>query len=182
MKALEACTNVEFIAIILRLGERLAGLGKRHAELEAGIAKLRKNSSTASEPSFSDIVKPSESQALEKGGLVGVPLTALGAYLKCGRYASFSEWKRCQGGMALPRFPRWWRGRKGRGSALRIGCGACISRRRAPNWTPYASRSTAQPRSGPRPAQPEFAEGGPDSVSNPPSPQRKTAEEQIKSS
>ena len=58
MKALEACTNAELIAIILRLEERVAGLEKRNAELEAEIAKLRKNSSTSSKPPSSDIVKP----------------------------------------------------------------------------------------------------------------------------
>ncbi len=51
MKALEACTNAELIAVILRLEERVA-------ELEAENAKLRKNSSTSSKPPSSDIVKP----------------------------------------------------------------------------------------------------------------------------
>jgi len=62
MTGLEACSNAELIAIILRLEERIARLEKRNAELEAGIARLRKNSSTSSKPPSSDIVKPSKAE------------------------------------------------------------------------------------------------------------------------
>ncbi len=57
---LEACTNAELIAIILRLEEQVARLAKRVPELEAEIARLRKNSSTSSKPPSSDIVKPAK--------------------------------------------------------------------------------------------------------------------------
>ena len=55
MRALEKRTNAELIAVILRLEERIA-------ELEAEIAKLRKDSSTSSKPPSSDIVKPPKSR------------------------------------------------------------------------------------------------------------------------
>ncbi len=60
MKALDACTNAELIAVILRLEER-------NAALEAEIAKLRKNSSTSSKPPSSDIVKPPKAKPKGKG-------------------------------------------------------------------------------------------------------------------
>ena len=58
MEALEARTNAELIAIILRLEEQVARLEKRITDLEADNAKLRKNSSNSSKPPSSDIVKP----------------------------------------------------------------------------------------------------------------------------
>jgi len=79
MKALEARTNAELIAIILRLEERVAGLEERNCELEAEIAKLRKNSSTSSKPPSSDIVKPPKPKGKRKkqrrkiGGQEGHP-------------------------------------------------------------------------------------------------------------
>ena len=63
MKGLEACTNAELIETILRLEERIVGLEKRNAELEAEIDKLRKNSSTSSKPPCSDIIKPPKGPA-----------------------------------------------------------------------------------------------------------------------
>ena len=63
MTGLEACTNAELIAIMLRLEERVARLEERNTELEAENAKLRKDSSTSSKPASSDIVKPPEGQA-----------------------------------------------------------------------------------------------------------------------
>ena len=79
MKALEARTNAELIAVILRLEARLVRLEKRNAELEAENAKLRKDSSTSSKPPSSDIVKPPKSQPkgkkqrLKIGGQEGHP-------------------------------------------------------------------------------------------------------------
>ena len=58
MRTLEACTNAELIAIILRLEGQVSRLEKRGSNLEAENAKLRKNSSTSSKPPSSDIVKP----------------------------------------------------------------------------------------------------------------------------
>ena len=79
MKALEACTNAELIAIILRLKEQVDGLEQHVCDLEAQIAKLRKDSSTSSKPPSSDIVKPPKSipkgkhkeQRRKIGGQVG---------------------------------------------------------------------------------------------------------------
>ena len=58
-------SKAKLIAIILRLEERVraveaenAALRKRSAELEAEVARLRKNSSNSSKPPSSDIVKP----------------------------------------------------------------------------------------------------------------------------
>ena len=72
VKAIEQCSKLELMAIIVRLEKRLgqlesrvealeqenAALRKRNAELEADNAKLRKNSSNSSKPPSSDIVKP----------------------------------------------------------------------------------------------------------------------------
>jgi transposase len=64
-RELEQFSKPELIAIILRLEQRLdtletevATLRKRNAELEAEVARLRKNSSNSSKPPSSDIVKP----------------------------------------------------------------------------------------------------------------------------
>ena len=46
------------IALVEQLLERVAVLEQRNAELEAEVARLRKNSSTSSKPPSSDIVKP----------------------------------------------------------------------------------------------------------------------------
>ena len=79
MRALEARTNAELIAVILRLEERVVALEERNAELEAENAKLRKNSSTSSKPPSSDIVKPPKSKPEDKkqrrkiGGQKGHP-------------------------------------------------------------------------------------------------------------
>lgn len=67
MKALEARTNAELIAVILRLEERVVALEVRNAELEAENAGLRKNSSTSSKPPSSDIVKPPKARPKGKG-------------------------------------------------------------------------------------------------------------------
>ena len=60
MTALEGCTKAELIAIISRLEKRIA-------DLEAEIAKLRKNSSSSSKPPSSDIVKPPKPKPKGKG-------------------------------------------------------------------------------------------------------------------
>ena len=72
MTELEACTNAELIAVILRLEQRVA-------QLEAENAKLRKNSSTSSKPPSSDLVKPPKAKPKGKkqrrkiGGQKGHP-------------------------------------------------------------------------------------------------------------
>ena len=50
-------TKRELLAIIERLEKRIAEQNQRIAELEAEVARLRKNSSTSSKPPSSDIVK-----------------------------------------------------------------------------------------------------------------------------
>lgn len=64
-RELETLSKPGLIAIILRMDERLnklegevTTLRKRNAELEAEVARLRKNSSNSSKPPSSDIVKP----------------------------------------------------------------------------------------------------------------------------
>ena len=60
-KRKDAPSRRELLAIIRRLEARNAGLEKRIGELEAELAKARKNSSTSSKPPSSDIVKPPKS-------------------------------------------------------------------------------------------------------------------------
>jgi len=59
MTALEKYTKAELIAIIVRLEKRIA-------DLEAEVAKLRKNSSNSSKPPSSDIVKPPKRKGKNK--------------------------------------------------------------------------------------------------------------------
>lgn len=51
-------TKRELLGIIARLEQRIAEQDLRIADLEAEVARLRKNSSTSSKPPSSDIVKP----------------------------------------------------------------------------------------------------------------------------
>ena len=51
----------ELIALVGQLLDRVEALEQRNAELEAEVARLRKNSSTSSKPPSSDIVKPPKS-------------------------------------------------------------------------------------------------------------------------
>ena len=58
---LEQLSHRELIALVGQLLERVEALEQRNAELEAEVARLRKNSSTSSKPPSSDIVKPPKS-------------------------------------------------------------------------------------------------------------------------
>jgi transposase len=57
----------ELIALVEQLLERVEVLEQRNAELEAEVARLRKNSSTSSKPPSSDIVKPPKSGKRRSG-------------------------------------------------------------------------------------------------------------------
>lgn len=63
----------ELIRRLIRLTERLEVLEKRNAELEAEVAKLRKNSSNSSKPPSSDIVKPEKPVGTGKRRIGGQP-------------------------------------------------------------------------------------------------------------
>ncbi|MFC1525690.1 IS66 family transposase [Candidatus Latescibacterota bacterium] len=58
---LQQLSQGELIALVGQLLDRVEALEQRNAELEAEVARLRKNSSTSSKPPSSDIVKPPKS-------------------------------------------------------------------------------------------------------------------------
>lgn len=58
----------ELLDIIAKLEARVAALEKRNAELEAELAKARKNSSNSSKPPSSDIVRPKKDPPSTTGG------------------------------------------------------------------------------------------------------------------
>ena len=64
---LQKLSQRELIALVGQLLERVEALEQRNAELEAEVARLRKNSSTSSKPPSSDIVKPPKSAKRRSG-------------------------------------------------------------------------------------------------------------------
>src|SRR3989339_11911 len=59
---------VERVEVLERRVQQLEHLEQRNAELEAEVARLRKNSSTSSKPPSSDIVKPPPSTPTRRAG------------------------------------------------------------------------------------------------------------------